>query len=219
MHLKRWFRKKRIGSSTTGLSACLTYASAQAAPAGLMTSILESALTVQTVSTLSSNFILNGLLFMKTKTILITGIGIVAITGLVLLDRNDATPKPLTDSKGKANQPSLDETNSTEATTTPIMQRVGQLQSARIPSLEGPDLISQFRSLLHSDEDLPDGSEDPAWTFLSNIPVGEREPYWALINEAMDATLLSVQVRATRLLPLIWPQHIEALPKLYDRLR
>ena len=217
--LKQWFRKKGMGSSTAGLSACLTYSSTKAAPAALMTTVLKTSLSIPTVSTLSSNLIFHWVTLMKTKTILITAIGMVAITGLVLVNRDDSTHKPISKDDSAGNSSAENQVRTAEEPPASIMQRVGQLQSARKQPVEDLDMLATFQKLLHSNQEITRGSKDPASVFLEGIPVADRKPLWDLVNEALDSPQLNVQIRATKLLPLMWPEHVESLPKLYERMR
>ncbi len=216
--LRQWFNRKGIRCSAVGLSACLSYASTQAAPAVLMPSIIKSLLTIQNVSTISAPSFIHSLLLMKTKTILISSLGVVVVTGLLLLNRDDSTSEPV--SKPETTTPSELETRmeNTGTATAPIMERVEQLQSSRSETQGDPDLLAQFQKLLFSDQHITAGVKDPARAFLEQIPVAERLPYWGMVKEALDASSINVRVRATKLLPLMWPQHVEALPNLYERL-
>ena len=217
--MKQWFHNKGIGCSSVSIATCLSHASTQAAPTALMTSVLKNILTIQTASTFSINSVLNWLLLMKTKTILITGVGIIAVTSFVWVNRNDSVSETPEITQTPVNTADNVKIDSGKVTTAPIMQQVEQLQSARSSTERDPNLLSEFQNLLYSKQMFTGETKDPARTFLDQIPVADRLPYWSMIKDALEASPVNVRIRATVLLPLMWPEHAEALPKLYDRLR
>ena len=215
--LKQWFDRRGITISSASLTVCLEQTSAQVIPAALGASILSA---VQSASTLSAttSTLASIISIMKLKTASLIGLGIVASCGtLFFMHQQDKAetnaPDPIPNQNESSSNPQIG-----EATKPGILEQVQQLNISTQTPDESQSLLDQFQALL-SAEETARFADDPAEAFLQGIPVAQRGQFWEIVKGALDDPELHVRTRAMGLLPLMWPQHKEALPWIEEKLR
>lgn len=215
--LRQWFDRRGITISSASLTVCLEQTSAQVIPATLTANVLSAVHSASALSTTTST-LASLISIMKLKTASLIGLGIVASCGTLFfmqqrIKNETNAPNSISNQDESSSKRQIGETVKPG-----ILEQVEQLNASSLKPEESKSLRDQFQALLTAEETAR-FADDPAETFLQGIPVAQRGQFWEMMMEALNDPELHVRIRAMSLLPLMWPQHKEALPWIEEKLR
>jgi RNA polymerase sigma factor (sigma-70 family) len=215
--LRQWFDRRGITISSASLTICLEQTSAQVIPATLAASVLSAVHSASTLSATTST-LASLISIMKLKTASLIGLGIVVSCGTLFFMQQRIKNDTIAPNSFSNREESSSKRQMGETVKPGILEQVEQLNASTQNPEESQSLRDQFQALLTAEETAR-FADDPAETFLQGIPVAQRGQFWEMMMEALNDPELHVRIRAMGLLPLMWPQHKEALPWIEEKLR